>query len=123
MDLSQLPEKDRQKMVQYIEEKQVKNSSFFLSFFINFFIIIKSKQFMSLYSFLVTRCFDDCVNDFTSDTLSVKESECARRCTAKMLKVTNRIGQQMAEKQMTTSSVSPTTPTTPSLAPLNNMKQ
>jgi import inner membrane translocase subunit TIM9 len=55
---------------------------------------------LSLYSFLVTRCFDDCINDFHSDTLSTKERECTRRCTSKMLKLTNRIGQQMAEKQM-----------------------
>ncbi len=60
----------------------------------------KAKQFLSLYSFLVGRCFDDCVNDFTSDTLSGSERECTKRCTGKLLKVTNRIGQQMAEKQM-----------------------
>lgn len=64
------------------------------------FVNSQAKQFLSLYSFLVNRCFDDCVNDFTSDTLSSKERECTRRCTSKMLKLTNRIGQQMAEKQM-----------------------
>lgn len=38
MDLSQLPEKDRQKMVQYIEEKQVQLVKLFpLLLFIRFF--------------------------------------------------------------------------------------
>lgn len=68
---------------------------------LSFLPILQAKQFLNLYSFLVGRCFDDCINDFTSDTLSSKEKECTKKCTGKLLKVTNRIGQQMAEKQMT----------------------
>lgn len=32
------------------------------------------KDFLKLYSGLVERCFNDCVNDFTSKTLSSKEA-------------------------------------------------
>ena len=31
------------------------------------------KDFMNLYSNLVSRCFDDCVNDFTSNSLTSKK--------------------------------------------------
>lgn len=45
------------------------------------------------------RCFRDCIDDFTSEVLAGREKECVKRCTGKLLKVTNRIGQYMAEKQ------------------------
>lgn len=54
---------------------------------------------MSLYNFVVGRCFKDCVQEFTSDALAGKEKECLRRCTGKLLKATNKIGMLMAEKQ------------------------
>lgn len=55
---------------------------------------------MSLYNRITTKCFEGCVADFTSDTPSSGEKACIKKCTAKILKMTNRVGQQMAEKQM-----------------------
>lgn len=45
------------------------------------------------------QCFKDCINDFTSETLSGGEKECIKKCTLKYMKLTNRAGIFMAEKQ------------------------
>ena len=82
MDFSNLPESQRDDMMKLIEQKQ-------------------AQQFLKLYNFIVNRCFEDCINDFSSKTLSGKEEGCINKCSEKMLKHTNRIGQRMAEKQMT----------------------
>lgn len=63
MDISNLSYADRQKMVNLIEQKQV-------------------KDFMQLYSNLVDRCFNDCINDFTSKAVSGKEV--TTRCVVKV---------------------------------------
>lgn len=81
MDLSQLNETDKAHVNSLLEKKQ-------------------AKQFMSLYGSMVNHCFKDCVNEFTSETLGKNEKECVNKCTTKILRLTNRIGQQMAEKQM-----------------------
>jgi import inner membrane translocase subunit TIM9 len=81
MDLSQIPEAQRGRIVQHIEEKQ-------------------AKQFMSLFTFLVDNCFSDCVQEFTSKVLTDKEVNCTRNCTDKLLKMTNRIGKRMSEHSM-----------------------
>ncbi|BFZ62810.1 protein transporter tim9 [Saitoella coloradoensis] len=56
------------------------------------------KDFMSLYSNLVQRCFSDCINDFTSKSLSEKESGCVQKCADKFLKHSERVGQRFAEQ-------------------------
>ncbi|KAJ1948258.1 protein transporter tim9 [Linderina pennispora] len=56
------------------------------------------KDFMRMYSNLVSRCFDDCVVDFTSNKLSDKELTCVNRCTLKNMKLNERIGQRFAEE-------------------------
>ncbi|KAJ3084891.1 hypothetical protein BCR33DRAFT_847513 [Rhizoclosmatium globosum] len=40
---------------------------------------------------MVDICFRDCVNDFTSKTLSGKEETCVKRCTEKFLKLSMRV--------------------------------
>lgn len=89
MDLNQIPERERIHMMKLIEEKQ-------------------AKQFMNLYGFVVSRCFNDCANEFQSEALSGKEKECIKRCTGKLLKATNKIGTLMAEKQQMQQAVIPT---------------
>lgn len=81
MDLSQLNENDKAYVNGLLEKKQ-------------------AKQFMSLYGSIVNHCFEDCVKEFTSETMGKNEKECINKCTTKILRLTNRIGQQMAEKQM-----------------------
>ncbi|KAK6329708.1 protein transporter tim9 [Orbilia brochopaga] len=56
------------------------------------------KDFMALYSNLVQRCFDDCINDFTSKTISAKENGCISKCVDKWLKSSERMGQRFAEQ-------------------------
>lgn len=44
------------------------------------------------------RCFDDCVNDFTSKAVSSKEETCIGRCVDKFIKASERTGQRFAEQ-------------------------
>lgn len=56
------------------------------------------KDFMRMYSNLVSRCFNDCVVDFTSNKLSDKELGCVNKCTLKSMKLNERVGQRFAEE-------------------------
>lgn len=70
MDLSHLPENERNYMMKLIEEKQVSLFSIKLIFDLYF---VQAKQFMNLYNTIVSKCFEGCVTDFTSDTPSAAE--------------------------------------------------
>jgi len=56
------------------------------------------KEFMKMYSRLVQRCFDDCVNDFTTKSLVSREEGCVMRCVDKFMKSTERIGERFQEQ-------------------------
>jgi len=56
------------------------------------------KEFMTMYSKLVQKCFDDCVNDFTTKTLHQREEGCVMRCVDKHLKGSERLGQRFQEQ-------------------------
>lgn len=58
----------------------------------------QQKEYMRMYSNLVERCFSDCVNDFTSKSLSGKEESCLEKCAEKFLKHSERVGQRFAEE-------------------------
>ncbi|TFK28041.1 chaperone [Coprinopsis marcescibilis] len=62
--------------------------------------IIEKKQmqdFLKMYSNIVDKCFNTCVNDFTSKTLSSKEDQCVFNCTEKFLKHSERVGARFGE--------------------------
>ncbi|KAI9764215.1 MAG: protein transporter tim9 [Geoglossum simile] len=59
------------------------------------------KEFMNMYSNLVQKCFEDCVNDFTTKSLHSKEEGCVMRCVDKFLKTSERVGQRFAEQNAT----------------------
>ncbi|KAH0559596.1 protein transporter tim9 [Trichoglossum hirsutum] len=59
------------------------------------------KEFMNMYSNLVQKCFEDCVNDFTTKSLHSKEEGCVVRCVDKFLKTSERVGQRFAEQNAT----------------------
>lgn len=44
------------------------------------------------------RCFDDCINDFTSKAVSQKEEKCVNNCVDKFLKSSERLGQRFQEQ-------------------------
>ncbi|ODQ63819.1 mitochondrial import inner membrane translocase subunit TIM9 [Nadsonia fulvescens var. elongata DSM 6958] len=77
--MDQLNGREQQEFQQLVEKKQM-------------------KDFMRLYSSLVQRCFSDCVNDFTSDTLTNKEEGCLQKCSEKFLKHSERVGQRFQEQ-------------------------
>ncbi|GAA5884920.1 hypothetical protein JCM3774_004578 [Rhodotorula dairenensis] len=56
------------------------------------------KDFMSLYSNLVERCFLSCCQDFTSKALSSKEEACVMNCADKFLKHSERVGLRFSEQ-------------------------
>ncbi len=51
-----------------------------------------------MYSNLVQRCFNDCVNDFTSKSLLGKEEGCVMRCVDKFLKSSERLGEKYSQQ-------------------------
>ncbi|RPB22734.1 hypothetical protein L211DRAFT_759522, partial [Terfezia boudieri ATCC MYA-4762] len=55
------------------------------------------KEFMTMYTNLTERCFNDCITDFTSKSLGSKEETCLNRCAAKFLNSTDRVGVRFAE--------------------------
>lgn len=77
--MDQLNSKEQQQFQKIVEQKQM-------------------KDFMRLYSDLVDRCFSDCVNDFTSDKLSSKETTCIAKCSEKFMKHSERVGQRFQEQ-------------------------
>lgn len=63
--------------------------------------IVEQKQmadFMRLYTSLVDRCFNDCVQDFTSETLTAREGNCLTKCSEKFLKHSERVGTRFQEQ-------------------------
>lgn len=52
---------------------------------------------LQMYSKLVDKCFDDCVTDFTSKTISSREEGCISRCWDKNMKAQERIQARFAE--------------------------
>jgi len=63
--------------------------------------LIEKKQmqdFMKVYTGLVDRCFNACVNDFTSKTLMSKEVTCVQNCADKFFKHSERVGARYAEQ-------------------------
>ena len=51
-----------------------------------------------MYSNLVQRCFDDCVNSFESKSLSSREESCVMRCVDKHMKGSQRLGDRFQEQ-------------------------
>ena len=50
-----------------------------------------------MYSNLVQKCFDDCINDFTSKSLGSREESCVMRCVDKHMKGQERLGNRFQE--------------------------
>ncbi|CAG8626282.1 12449_t:CDS:2 [Ambispora gerdemannii] len=78
MDFSTFNDAERAHIQRLIEQKQM-------------------RDFMKFYTGLVERCFNDCVNDFTSKALTTKEETCVLRCTEKFIKYNERISLRFGE--------------------------
>lgn len=53
---------------------------------------------LQMYSKMVQRCFDDCVNDFTTKSLINREEQCIMRCVDKHLKGSARLQERFQEQ-------------------------
>jgi import inner membrane translocase subunit TIM9 len=51
-----------------------------------------------MYQNLVQKCFDDCINDFSSKSLGSREESCVMRCVDKSLKASERLGNRFQEQ-------------------------
>jgi import inner membrane translocase subunit TIM9 len=56
------------------------------------------KEFMNMYSNLVQKCFNDCVNSFESKSLTSREESCVMRCVDKQMKASQRLGDRFQEQ-------------------------
>lgn len=50
------------------------------------------------YNGLVDRCFKECVSTFRSKALDSAETDCAKKCVAKSMEYSNRVGRRFGEK-------------------------
>ncbi|KAE9366093.1 hypothetical protein N431DRAFT_430256 [Stipitochalara longipes BDJ] len=57
------------------------------------------KEFMGMFSHLVSHCFDACVDDFTTKSLIQRETGCVSRCVKKFMAGSERISQRFQEGQ------------------------
>ncbi|KAI0118659.1 mitochondrial import inner membrane translocase subunit tim-9 [Nemania sp. FL0031] len=55
------------------------------------------KEFLGLFSNLVDHCFMSCVDDFTSKSLSARESGCVTRCVQKHMALSQRLSERFQE--------------------------
>ncbi|KJA16480.1 hypothetical protein HYPSUDRAFT_71323 [Hypholoma sublateritium FD-334 SS-4] len=78
MDFSNFNPAEQAQMTKVIEKRQM-------------------QDFLRMYSNLVEKCFNTCVNDFTSKALSSKEETCIMNCTEKFIKHSERVGARFAE--------------------------
>ncbi len=78
MDFSSLSTRERQEMEQIISDRQVNDT-------------------MQMYSTLVSRCFKDCIHDFTSKKLTAKENKCLDKCLDKFVKYSERVSLRFGE--------------------------
>lgn len=53
---------------------------------------------LQMYSKMVQRCFDDCINDFTTKSLINREEQCVMRCVDKHLKGSARLQERFQEQ-------------------------
>jgi len=51
-----------------------------------------------MYSNLVQKCFEHCVDDFSSAKVNSREEGCVMRCVDKFLKSSERLGQRFQEQ-------------------------
>ncbi|KRZ17798.1 Kynurenine--oxoglutarate transaminase 3, partial [Trichinella zimbabwensis] len=58
------------------------------------------KDFLRQYSRISEQCFIDCVHDFTTRSVTVREENCVSNCLEKYLKVLQRISQRFHEYQL-----------------------
>merc|ERR1711933_406104 len=52
------------------------------------------KDFLSTYNKTTQICFNDCVKNFSTATLTTEEEECGRKCVGKYLEYSARVAQQ-----------------------------
>ncbi|KAI1173933.1 mitochondrial import inner membrane translocase-like protein [Nemania sp. FL0916] len=55
------------------------------------------KEFLGFFSNLVDDCFTSCIDDFTSKSLSTRESGCVTRCVQKHFALSQRLSERFQE--------------------------
>mmetsp|Transcript_49749 Transcript_49749/g.59860 ORF Transcript_49749/g.59860 Transcript_49749/m.59860 type:complete len:98 (-) Transcript_49749:378-671(-) len=60
---------------------------------------MQMKDSLVMYTNLVHRCFGTCITSFRSKSLDKSESACVENCSARYVKMTQRVGLRFAEQQ------------------------
>ncbi|CAO1617282.1 unnamed protein product [Sympodiomycopsis kandeliae] len=81
MDFSQLSPAEQQQMEMVVNQRQM-------------------RDFGKLFNSLTERCFNSCVEDFTSRALTSRESECTDKCITKFMKHSERVGARFQEENL-----------------------
>lgn len=76
--MADLPEEQKQHLLQKIEEMQVRDS-------------------LRMYNSLVEKCFKDCIDSFRRKDLDNTEERCVSKCCEKFMKHSGRVGLRFAE--------------------------
>lgn len=50
------------------------------------------------YNGLVDKCFNECISTFRSKALDNQETECVKKCVAKSMEYSQRVGRRFGEK-------------------------
>ncbi|KAI1318656.1 mitochondrial intermembrane space translocase subunit [Xylariaceae sp. FL0255] len=58
------------------------------------------KEFFGQFSNLVDHCFMSCIDDFTSKSLSPRETGCVTRCVQKYMATSQRLSERFQEHNM-----------------------
>lgn len=97
-DLHRLNASEQKELASRMERKQLKE--FMTVSSITSFLFIQGQSLIDvkMYSKLVQRCFDDCVNDFTTKSLVSREEGCVLRCVDKSLKGSARLNERFQEQ-------------------------
>ncbi|KAK2744813.1 protein transporter tim9 [Myotisia sp. PD_48] len=56
------------------------------------------KEVMNAYSNIVQRCFEDCIFDFTTKSMTPRETGCVNRCFDKFIKASERVAIRFQEQ-------------------------
>jgi import inner membrane translocase subunit TIM9 len=83
--LDNLSQKDRESVMKELNSMQMMES-------------------IQTYNGLVDRCFNECVSSFRSKTVDSQETDCVKKCVAKSMEYSQRVGRRFGEKNSGVSS-------------------
>lgn len=88
---------EQRELEQRMMKRQVKDSMSVSTHFVSMALPHPADSPLQAWSTMVDQCFSACVDDFTSKTLSGRETGCISRCVKKQFAVNLRLGERFVE--------------------------